>query len=163
MLEDGWQHHPQVFGRFDIIVQYNNRPRPGVAQHIITAFLWCDGWVEITAQYIPHNQAVLTAEFFALASAQAAIRWSKQFALYPMGAFLYIFEVSFVGRFPAIEVIVGMISYRMTILKNLPVNFRMFAHIFADTKKSGFCFVTSQDFEYPGREFGNWTVVKSEV
>lgn len=163
MLQNCGQHDTQVFRCFDVVMQYNNRSWSRISKYIIATFLGCNVGIKVATQNIPHNQSVLSAEFFALASTQAAVRWSKQFALNPVGTFLHIFEVGFVGRFPSIQVIVGMIAYSMSILKNLPVNFRMFAHVIANAEKSSFGFVASQDFQYPGRKFWYGAIVESEV
>ena len=66
------------------------------------------------------------------------------------------------GTDTTVEVVEGMVSNRVTILKDCLKNSRVFPGIIAHTKESCLSTVMMQGFEYPRCYFRNWSVIKRQ-
>ena len=75
----------------------------------------------------------------------------------------HIEKIRYIVTCPTIEVVEGMVAYRMARLRYLPESVRVSVDVFTHAEKSSFGLVPLQLLQHPGSHLWNGAVVESQV
>ena len=163
VLKDRGQCVAQICLGFDTVMEDDDGSGTGMLNHILGATLWSDVTVKITAEDIPHDDAVVPLEKLHLAWFQFSVGRAEETGVNHPGAMAYVMEIGDIFSSPAGEMIHGMIADGVAGINDHVVDIRVLPDIVSDTKESAFGIVTRQYIQNPGGHFRNRTIIKSEV
>lgn len=162
MFQELWQGIKHIFSRLFAVMKNNDRSRPAIVNYIVKALLRRNFLAKIKRQNRPHDNSVLHLQVWNMSEIYSSIRRPEKNRVYQSAAFFDIIVILIPGCFPAIKMIVGVVSCPVTFLKQQSVHFRISFNILSDTKEGSLCLIIIKDFQHTWSDLRVWPIIESK-
>ena len=117
----------------------------------------------VVAHEVVHDDGEARAQHLRLCPAEQAVWRSEQRRVYQFVGLKHIVEIHLRAHLCALHVVHRVITHAVTTAQQLLKQFGIALHIFAHTEECGFHTVVVERVEHPGGDFGDRSVVESEI
>lgn len=161
VIQDPRQNVQQFIFRLHAIVEYDDGPLLSMLHYALKALISCFVGIEISAQYIPHDNSIMALQKLCLFSFQFAVRRPEQIRLHQLSTMAHIVEVRNILRSPTIEMIKSMVPYLMPCGQHSAESVGMFHNILPNAEECSLSIIIVQQLKNRLCDFGNRAIVKS--